>query len=109
MIFEETTMKATTLRGKTIDMGALLAKHANVPALGNAGMNARGDIIGKNGEVITRREETTNDYYNQNPKAVRQVSLKDIGADVLPTPAEVMANIPAAPRKSTRKISESDD
>jgi len=47
----------TTARGEPIDMGALIAQNANAPALGNAKMNARGDILGENGIVLKTQEQ----------------------------------------------------
>jgi len=35
-------MKVTTMRGKVIDVTAIISKHENAIALGNASMNARG-------------------------------------------------------------------
>lgn len=46
-----------TARGEIIDMNALAMKHATTPALGNAKMNARGDILGQGGIVLKTQEQ----------------------------------------------------
>ena len=46
-----------TARGEPIDMGALIAQNATSPALGNAKMNARGDILGKDGVILKTQEQ----------------------------------------------------
>lgn len=49
--------KHLTARGEPIDMGALISQHADTPALGNAKMNARGDILGKDGVILKTQEQ----------------------------------------------------
>jgi len=47
----------TTIRGRKIDMGALAAANAEKIAVGNAKMNARGDLLAKNGVVLRTQEQ----------------------------------------------------
>lgn len=49
--------KHTSYRGTIVDMEMLKFKNQHAVALGNASMNARGDIIGNGGTVIKTREE----------------------------------------------------
>jgi hypothetical protein len=84
-------MKVKTMRGEMLDMSLLVAKNEKAVALGNAQMNARGDIVGPRGEVIKRREKVAQDYYAANPKAVKQVALRDISKEVFVSPAEALA------------------
>ena len=109
-------MKVTTMRGKTLDMGELAAKNEKAIALGNAKMNARGDLIGLKGNIVKRREVMTQEYYAANPKAVKQVALRDISKEVFVSPAEAVAAqraehapqpTPTPPRK--RKIEDRED
>lgn len=82
-----------SMRGEMIDMGAMASSNASTIALGNASMNARGDLVDKTGNVLKAREVIVQEYYNSNPKSVTQrVSLKDIGDEVL-TPQEVIAKL----------------
>ena len=46
-----------TMRGRPIDMGALIAANAEKIAVGNSKMNARGDILGANGVVLRTQEQ----------------------------------------------------
>jgi hypothetical protein len=41
--------------GKTVDMGSLLLQNETVRAVGNMGVNARGDVINGNNKVIERK------------------------------------------------------
>jgi len=52
--------------GKTVDMGALRLQNERVRAVGNMRVNARGDEINDNNEVIrTRNEQVESDYKRQ--------------------------------------------
>ena len=67
-----------TNKGQFVDMDALSVKNENEIAVGNMKVNARGDKLGRNGEVVQKREEATREYYQNNPKAVvKSVSIKD--------------------------------
>ena len=43
-------------RGVIVDMEALIAANSDAPAVGNMGVNANGDVIGKNGEIIQKAD-----------------------------------------------------
>jgi hypothetical protein len=49
--------KHTSYRGQKIDMEMLKFQHQHSVAIGNANMNARGDIIGRGGTVVKKRED----------------------------------------------------
>lgn len=84
-------MKVVSMRGVALDMGALAAKNEKVVALGNASMNARGDIVGPGGKVVKKREQVATEYYAANPKAVKQVALRDLSSEAFVTPDQVFA------------------
>ena len=88
-----------------LDMARLMAQNSHQVALGNASMNARGDIVGAGGKVIKPREEIARDYHRNNPKAVRQVSLRNLRNEVV-TPAEAMDAAKEAKKK--RKLADDD-
>jgi hypothetical protein len=46
-----------TSRGKTVDLGALRLQNENVRAVGNMGVNARGDKIDATGKVIDSKNQ----------------------------------------------------
>jgi hypothetical protein len=52
-----------TMQGKEIDMDSLMARNETMPAIGNIRVNARGDELGPNGEIIRRREDIVGEYY----------------------------------------------
>jgi hypothetical protein len=62
----------SSVRGKEIDMERLQLRHETEIAVGNAKLNARGDEIGAGGKIVRTREEILQDYYNQNPRAIRE-------------------------------------
>lgn len=51
--------------GKLVDMGGLVLQNEHVRAVGNMGVNARGDIIDDKNRVITTRPEQVNQQYNK--------------------------------------------
>ena len=97
-------MKTRTMRGDFIDMGVLMDKGEKQVALGNAKMNSRGDILGKDGKIVKTRESLSAEYYATNPNAVKvkQVSLRDLTNDSFLTPAQALENLKAS--KPKRKI-----
>jgi len=57
--------------GKTVDMGALRQKNEKVRAVGNMKVNARGDLVNEDNEIIQARNQQINKQYNkqvQNPR-----------------------------------------
>jgi hypothetical protein len=64
-----------TLQGKEVDMDKLSLKHETAPAVGNVRMNARGDELGPGGKIVKTREEMLKDYYEKNPRAIREESI----------------------------------
>lgn len=53
-----------TLRGKQLDMGAFVAKNDRVVAVGNMNVNARGDEVDGEGNVIKSRAEIMREYHS---------------------------------------------
>ena len=51
--------------GKPVDMGALRLQNEKVRAVGNMRVNARGDEINDNNEVIRTRNEQVHQQYKQ--------------------------------------------
>ncbi len=65
-------------KGKVVDMNAL--RHANGAkrAIGNANQNARGDILNPDRSIRITRQQPTPNYYQNNPKGVNTLSVKEI-------------------------------
>jgi hypothetical protein len=100
-----------TMRGKKIDMHALAHRHGGAVALGSANLNARGDTVRKNGQVIKTKEARKAEYNKNNPKAVKNhgpISLKDLSGEVL-TPAQAMKQYNETVQKNRRKSKETED
>ncbi len=60
------------MRGKEVDMEKMGLRFEKTPAVGNMKVNARGDEIGEGGKVVRTREQVLQDYYAQNPNALRE-------------------------------------
>ena len=64
-----------TNKGQIIDFEALMAQ--NSPALGNMRVDAEGNTLGPNGEIIEKREDRVRAYYKDHPQSsTAQASLK---------------------------------
>jgi len=64
--------------GKTVDMGALRLQNEKVRAVGNMRVNARGDVINDNNEVIrTRNEQVEKQYQKQTRQPLPSSRNKD--------------------------------
>ena len=62
----------TSVRGKEIDMEKLSLRNEKTLAVGNMRVNARGDELGEGGKIVRTREQVLQDYYAQNPNAMRE-------------------------------------
>ena len=58
-----------SLQGRMIDIVKLRAANESVRAVGNVNVNARGDVIGAGGKVVTPKETVIKKYYEQ-PKGM---------------------------------------
>ena len=66
-----------TAKGRIINIDDVIAAAPHATAVGNMGVNAQGDELGKGGEVTKTREQRTRAYYKNHPQASNQkVSLK---------------------------------
>lgn len=52
-----------TMQGKVVELDRLRARNELTPAVGNARMNARGDLLGKGGKIVKTREQIISEYY----------------------------------------------
>lgn len=67
-----------TNRGQVIDLDSVMSSiNKQTPAVGNMKVNAQGDVLGPNGEIVQKNEDRVRAYYKNNPKSsVTQTSLK---------------------------------
>jgi hypothetical protein len=88
-----------TAKGKTIDIGALRLQNENVRAVGNMGVNARGDRIDSEGKVIdSRSRQLQRQVQRQSNVSDGPVHSSKQAADATVTPAAPTApDIAVAP------------
>ena len=53
-----------TMRGKPFNMDQLRQKNELTIAVGNMPVNARGDIVGRGGQIIKTKESVNEEYYS---------------------------------------------
>lgn len=90
-------------RGKEVNIDALRIANQYSVAAGNANVNARGDLLGKNGKVVKTREELAQEYNTKNTNAVKNVAIsKDVPA-VMKAEEEKTAQANADLAKKSKK------
>ncbi len=93
-----------TANGRPIDMEALAAKHKDKVALGNMGVNAGGDKLGKGGEVVKTSSERVKDYYTSNPNTTRKtVSVKGTDEVDVNLEEDAKTTVKAKAKKNEKK------
>ena len=58
-----------SMQGRMIDIEKLRAANEAVQAVGNMNVNAKGDVLGAGGKVVTKKETVMRKYYEQ-PKGM---------------------------------------
>lgn len=58
-----------TMQGRMVDIEKLRTANESVQAVGNMNVNARGDVLGSGGQVVTSKETIIKQYYEQ-PKGM---------------------------------------
>jgi hypothetical protein len=94
-----------TALGKSIDMATLRAKNERVRAVGNMLVNARGDIIDSNNEIINDSTKRVNEHYMRgamNRLAQTQAQQAREAADRPPTPVNIPAPLSAQNQQTQR-------
>lgn len=61
-----------TAMGKTVDLGALMLQNENVRAVGNMNVNARGDLIDSDGNIIDPKNQQIQRQYSRMATSVEQ-------------------------------------
>lgn len=87
-----------TYRGKMIDLETIRRKNEDTVAVGNMGVNARGDKLGPGGRVIAPVQEAARRHHNRTAVSTETVGIKgDMPADA----AGVLEEKPV--KKGTKK------
>lgn len=70
-----------TAQGKTVDLGALQLQNENVRAVGNMGVNARGDLVdGWNRPIDTKTQQVARQYNKQTTSNVSDGPVPSVAA-----------------------------
>ena len=85
-----------TMQGRMVDIEKLRTANEQVRAVGNMNVNARGDVLGPQGQITTPKAEVMQKYYEQ-PKG----RVDDTPARAKPTPPRKIA---PAPQPSVQKM-----
>lgn len=94
-----------TMQGRMVDIEKLRAANESVQAVGNMNVNARGDVLGRGGAVVTPKETVIKKYYEQ-PKGM--VSDTPIRNKPAPAPEPVKPTVqkmtPIAAKPAPKKV-----
>ena len=82
-----------TMQGRMVDIEKLRAANESVQAVGNMNVNARGDVLGAGGQIVTPKETVIKKYYEQ-PKGM--VSDTPSRGKAMPAPKKIIS---AQPKK----------
>ena len=96
-----------TSQGKTVDLGALLLQNENTRAVGNMGVNARGDRIDNRGKVVDSKVQQSTRQYNKQIGPVDELPATSrraaaVADDVLPQATPTPRSTPTVKKVSTR-------
>lgn len=64
------------MQGKTVDIDLLRQRNELTPAVGNAKVNARGDQLGRGGEIVKKREELVREHNRTNAPVPDEIPVK---------------------------------
>jgi hypothetical protein len=70
-----------THRGREIDMEALRRQNEDTVAVGNMGVNARGDKLGPGGTVVQTVQRSAKTHYDTQKSSTEAVSIKGDAVD----------------------------
>ena len=91
-----------TMQGRMVDIEKLRAANESVQAVGNMNVNARGDVLGAGGKVVTKKETVIQKYYEQPKGMASDTPLpKPMPAPKGPPPKPVQKAV--APKPSPKK------
>ena len=69
--------------GKEVNMGALIARNEKARAVGNMNVNARGDLVDSNNNVITSANKRVETNYNQTVNETENFGIKPVMAPIV--------------------------
>jgi hypothetical protein len=85
-------MATRTAKGKTVDFNVFMNQYGDRVAIGNAGLNARGDRVTRRGEIVTPVAQVMAEYNRSKANAAKAVPLSALTSEVFQSPAEALKN-----------------
>ena len=92
-----------TMQGRMVDIDQLRAANESVQAVGNMNVNARGDVLGANGQVVTPKSQVIKKYYEQ-PKGKASEGPSTITKTPAPQPKAVETKAVEPKKVATPKV-----
>ena len=92
-----------TMQGRMVDIEKLRAANESVQAVGNMKVNARGDVLGANGQVVTPKSQVIKKYYEQ-PKGKVSDGQSRIMQPPAPQPKPVETKVVETKTVATPKV-----
>ena len=96
-----------TMQGRMVDIEKLRAANESVQAVGNMNVNARGDVLGPGGSVVTTKETVIQKYYEQPKGRVDDTPTKGKAMPapkVEPVKQTVQKMTPVAAKPAPKKV-----
>lgn len=107
--------KSRTYKGKVVDFDDIIKGKDKEQAVGNANMNARGDILDEKGRIKQSKEDRARDYNRNVSNSVIKSSLLDEVDEELPDlntaakkKAATQKKAESKPTQTTQTVKESD-
>ena len=64
------------MQGRMVDIDKLRSQNETIPAVGNMGVNARGDILGPGGKIVKPKDSVMKEYYETPRGAAQDTPVK---------------------------------
>lgn len=97
---------AKSIKGKEVNIEGLRIKNQYATAIGNARLNARGDLLGKNGKIVKTREQLAQEYNTKNTNAAKNVPISQNVAKAMKAEDDKIAAGNAEHAKRSKKAKE---
>ena len=82
-----------TMQGRLIDIDKLRASNETVRAVGNMGVNARGDVIGQGGRILKSKDDVMKEYYKAPKGQVEDTPIKKEKTQSIPQKEVVQTKV----------------
>ena len=93
-----------TMQGRMVDIEKLRSANESVQAVGNMNVNARGDVIGPNGQIVKTKQEVVAKYYEQPRGKVSEGPAREVRPKrVAPAPKPKAVESKPAPQPKVTK------